>query len=57
MFNEYQSSKDAEQRREDYMREAETFRILGRLWSGGRASARSIVALMIIVVVLAFVLF
>jgi len=54
MFNEYQSSKDAEQRREEYMQEAETYLILGRLGHGRHASARSIVALMIIIIVLAF---
>ena len=57
MFNEYQSIKDAQQRREQYMQEAETYRMLKRLGHGGNTSALSIVALVIIVVVLAFVLF
>jgi hypothetical protein len=56
MFNEYQSSKDAELRREEYVKEAETYLILGRLGHGRHASVRSIVALIIIAVVLTIVL-
>lgn len=57
MFNEYQSSKDAQERREQLMQEAETYRLLRQLGHGGHTSARWIVALMIIIVVLVFVLF
>ena len=57
MFNEYQSSKDAEQLREQRMQEAETYRMLKRVGHGGHTFALSIVVVVIIVVVLAFVLF
>lgn len=57
MFNEYQSSKDAEQQRERRMQEAETYRMLKGLGHGEHTSARLIVVLIIIVVVLAFVLY
>ena len=57
MFNEYQSSKDAQQQREQRLQEAETYRMLKQLGHGGHTFARSIVAVLIIFVVLAYVLF
>ena len=57
MFNEYQSSKDAQQQMEQRIQEAETHRMLKQLGYGGHTLTRSIVALIIIVAVLAVVLF